>query len=288
MFSQLWSSRLVATGSSPGAGSIEYVAGPSPAGALLTVRTVESSHGSRISVQVRSPGRGQNDDMTEKLSQSRSERDYIPGLGRQFLTPLYDVAHRVFGLHSVHNKMIELAELRGGHRVLDVGCGTGNLLRATGRRHRSVDLVGLDPDPKALIRAERKARRAGLTIRLDRGFAQELPYEDGSFDRVFSSLMLHHLDSTSKEALLAEVRRVLRSDGQLVLADAVLDEQGHHHGHRQGGMRGRMREQLQDNVGDAVAQRIADAGFTVEPTRTVALRIGGSIGIVSARLDGNS
>ncbi len=80
----------------------------------------------------------------------------------------------------------------------------------------------------------------------------------------------------------------LRSDGQLVLADAVLDEQGHHHGHRQGGMRGRMREQLQDNVGDAVAQRIADAGFTVEPTRTVALRIGGSIGIVSARLDGNS
>ncbi|TFV29689.1 methyltransferase domain-containing protein [Streptomyces sp. T1317-0309] len=175
VFSQLWSSRLVATGSSPGAGSIEYVAGPSPAGALLTVRTVESSHGSRISVQVRSPGRGQNDDMTEKLSQSRSERDYIPGLGRQFLTPLYDVAHRVFGLHSVHNKMIELAELRGGHRVLDVGCGTGNLLRATGRRHRSVDLVGLDPDPKALIRAERKARRAASPFAWTAGSRRNCP-----------------------------------------------------------------------------------------------------------------
>ncbi|MEU1414884.1 methyltransferase domain-containing protein [Streptomyces sp. NPDC046994] len=225
--------------------------------------------------------------MTQKLSQSRSERDYIPGLGRHFLTPLYDVAHGVFGLHSVHSEMIEQAELRDGQRVLDVGCGTGNLLRATGRRHPSADLVGLDPDPKALTRAERKARRAGLTVRLDRGFAQELPYGDDSFDRVFSSLMLHHLDSTSKDALLAEVRRVLRPDGRLVLADAVLDEQGHHHGHRQVGMRNRMREQLRDNVGDAVAQRIAGAGFTVEPTRTVTLRVGGAIGIVSARLDGN-
>ncbi|MGW2934258.1 class I SAM-dependent methyltransferase [Streptomyces sp. NPDC001156] len=221
--------------------------------------------------------------MTEKLSQPHTEREYIPGLGKHFLTPLYDVAHRVFGLHSVHQEMITLAALRDGHRVLDVGCGTGNLLRATGQRHRNVDLVGLDPDPKALAQAGRKARRARLTVRLDRGFAQELPYDDASFDRVFSSLMLHHLDSTSKDALLAEVRRVLRPDGLLVLADAVLDEhgQGHVHGRGTGkvGMRGRMREQLRENVGDALSQKIAAAGFTMDSTRTTALRIGGSIRI---------
>jgi ubiquinone/menaquinone biosynthesis C-methylase UbiE len=217
--------------------------------------------------------------MTEKMS----EREYIPGLGKHFLLPLYDVVHRVFGLQPIHLEMIKLAGLRDGHRVLDVGCGVGNLLRSTGKKHRNVELVGLDPDPKALARAGRKARRAGLTIQLDRGFAQELPYPDDSFDRVFSSLMLHHLDSPSKDALLAEVRRVLRPDGLLILADAVVDEHGHGHGQGHGRRKSKMREQLRDNVGDAVSQRIAAAGFTLPPTRTMALRVGGKIGIEVAR-----
>ncbi|OLF10838.1 class I SAM-dependent methyltransferase [Actinophytocola xanthii] len=218
--------------------------------------------------------------MTERTSQPNTEREYIPGLGKHFLLPLYDVVHHVFGLGPIHQQMITLAGPREGQRVLDVGCGTGNLLRATGRRYPNVDLVGLDPDPKALARAARKARRAGLRVRFDRGFAQELPYPDGSFDRVLSSLMLHHLDGPAKDSLLAEVRRVLRADGMLVLADAVVEEHSRGHGH---GMRGRMREQLRDNVGDAVAERIVAAGFTVEPTRTLALRVGGNVGIVLAR-----
>lgn len=208
--------------------------------------------------------------MTEKMSQ----QEYIPGLGKQFLMPLYDVVHHVFGLRPIHREMITLAGLRDGQRVLDVGCCTGNLLRSTGKLHPEVELVGLDPDGKSLARAGRKARRAGVTLRLDRGFAQELPYPDDSFDRVFSSLMLHHLDSPSKDALLAEVRRVLRPDGVLVLADAVVDENFGH---------GRMRDQVRDNVAGVVSQLIAGAGFTVEPTRTMALRIGGRVGIEVAR-----
>src|SRR4051794_24577191 len=200
--------------------------------------------------------------MTERTSQSRTERDYIPGMGKHYLLPLYDLAHHLFGLRPIHQEMITLAGLRDGHRVLDVGCGTGNLLRSTGRQHAGVELVGLDPDPKALARAGRKARRAGLTVRFDRGFAQELPYPDGSFDRVFSSLMLHHLDEAAKGALLAEVHRVLRPDGRLILADALVDDRGHDWGHRHRGMRGR----LHDNVGGAVSRRITAAGFTLDPT----------------------
>jgi hypothetical protein len=67
----------------------------------------------------------------------------------------------------------------------------------------------------------------------------------------------------------------------------VLDEHGHGHktglGRRQIGTRGRMREQLRDNLGHAVSQRITAAGFTVEPTRRMALRIGGKVGIELAR-----
>jgi ubiquinone/menaquinone biosynthesis C-methylase UbiE len=207
--------------------------------------------------------------MTERTSQ----QEYIPGLGKNFLTPFYDVVHHVFGVQALHQEMITLAGLTGGHRVLDVGCATGNLLRTIGRQRRGIDLTGLDPDPKALARARRKARRAGFDLRLDRGFAQDLPYPDGAFDRVFSSLMLHHLDSTAKDELLAEVRRVLRPGGRLVLADAVVD--GHGHGHRPG----KTREQLRDNVGDAVSRRIAAAGFTVEPTHTIRIRMAGTMGI---------
>lgn len=208
--------------------------------------------------------------MTERTSHPH---DYIPGMGKDFLLPLYDVVHHVFGVQRIHEEMITLARLRDGLRVLDVGCGVGNLLRTTGRQWPRVELSGMDPDPKALARARRKTRRAGLDVRLDRGFAQEMPYPDDSFDRVFSSLMLHHLDSTAKDALLAEVRRVLRPDGVLVLADAVVGEHGH----------GRVRAHLRDNVVGAVSTRIAAAGFAVEPTRTMGLRIGGRMAIEVAR-----
>lgn len=221
------------------------------------------------------------------MSHPDADREYLPGLGKHIPMSFYDVVHHVFGVRSIHQEMITLAGLRDGHRVLDVGCGTANLLRSIGKRYPNVDLVGLDPDTKALARARRKTHRAGLAVRLDRGFAQELPYPDDSFDRVFSSLMLHHLDSASKDALLGEVHRVLRPDGLLILADAVLDEHDHGHGtglvHRRIGTSGRMRELLDDNIGHAVSQRIAAAGFIVEPTRPMTLRIGGKVGIELAR-----
>ncbi|SDJ10071.1 Methyltransferase domain-containing protein [Lentzea albidocapillata subsp. violacea] len=207
--------------------------------------------------------------MTEVSSQ---ERDYLPGMGKHYLLPLYEVVHLVSGLAGVHDEMVAAAGLRGGQRVLDVGCGTGNLLRTTGKRHRDVELFGVDPDLKMLARAERKLRRAGLRARLDKGFAQELAFPDASFDAVFSSLMLHHLDTASKDEMLAEVRRVLRPGGVLVLADAVF----HDHGPT--------KDHLRDNVGDAVPKRIAEAGFTTEPTRRRKLRMFGAVGIEVARV----
>jgi N-acetyl-1-D-myo-inositol-2-amino-2-deoxy-alpha-D-glucopyranoside deacetylase len=61
-------------------------------------------------------------------------------------------------------------------------------------------------DPRALARARRKAGRKALPVQLDRGFAQELPYPDASFDRVLSAFMFHHLGPDEKEETLGEVR----------------------------------------------------------------------------------
>src|SRR5262249_1112456 len=106
-----------------------------------------------------------------------------------------------------------------GHRVLDIGCGTGDLIVLIKRLHPDVDVVGLDPDPKALIRARRKAERTVATIQLDQGFSDGLPYPGASFDRVFSSFMLHPLQTAEKEKTLREIRRVLKPGGSLHLLD---------------------------------------------------------------------
>ncbi len=118
--------------------------------------------------------------------------------------------------------------MRPGQRVLDVGCGTGSLVVLIKRLRSDVDVVGLDPDPKALARARQKAEREGASIRLDRGFSDELPYPAASFDLVFSSLMFHHLPTEEKGATLREIRRVLKSGGLLHLLDFAGRESGAH------------------------------------------------------------
>ena len=147
------------------------------------------------------------------------ERTYLPAMGRNALLPLYDPLTRVLGVASAHRHLVDQAGLEPGHRVLEVGCGTGNLVLLAKRTQPEATVVGLDPDPAALARARRKAGRADLDVRLDRGFADELPYPDASIDRVLSAFMFHHLPLPEKQQALAETRRVLTPGGALHLLD---------------------------------------------------------------------
>lgn len=153
--------------------------------------------------------------------------DYLPAAGRDAFLPFYDVLTTALGVPKVHRRLIGQAGLASGQRVLEIGCGTGNLSLRAKRAHPGVDLVGCDPDPLALARAQRKAR--DLTgIRFERGYAQQLPYPDGTFDRVLSALMLHHLDPGTKVATAAEVLRVLRPGASLHLVDITGEMHGMH------------------------------------------------------------
>lgn len=67
--------------------------------------------------------------------------------------------------------------------------------------------------------SEAKSKRAGVSVRLNQGFAVDLRYESGSFDVVFSSFMFHHLGGENRENTLREVRRVLKSEGTFYLLD---------------------------------------------------------------------
>jgi ubiquinone/menaquinone biosynthesis C-methylase UbiE len=184
-------------------------------------------------------------------------RRYLPGMGRDWLLPLYDPFTRLIGIESAHRKLAEQAELETAERVLEIGCGTANLALLVKRMRPQLDVVGLDPDPKALARAGRKARRAALTLTLDRGFADELPYPDCSFDRVLSSLMFHHLEADLRTASLREVVRVLRPGGSLHLMD--FGGASHHlHGLARLARRSRT---LKDNWDDRIPTLMREAGF---------------------------
>jgi ubiquinone/menaquinone biosynthesis C-methylase UbiE len=187
-----------------------------------------------------------------------SRRAFIPAAGHDWLLPLYDPLLRLFGEGSIKRALVEQARVEPDHRALDIGCGTGTLTVLIKQLHPSAEVVGLDPDARALTRATQKAERAGLSIRFDEGFSSELPYPDASFDRVFSSFMLHHLEREEKLSTLQEVRRVLRPGGSLHLLDF-------------GEPRGRLGrllshvlhsgEQLHDNVEGRVPGLMRDAGL---------------------------
>jgi len=140
-----------------------------------------------------------------------------------------------------------------------VGCGTGTLAVLTKRFHPEVSVTGLDPDPKALAHATSKAARAGVSVKFDQGFGDRLPYAAATFDRVFSSLMYHHLPSEQKETVLREICRVLKPDGEFHLCDFDGHDSGAH------GFLLRVshpRDRLQDNAVARVLGLMQQAGFT--------------------------
>lgn len=155
-----------------------------------------------------------------------SSRTYLPAAGHDWLLPLYDPFVRLLGGDAVRRALLNQVALRPGHRVLDVGCGTGTLATMIKRLHPDVEVVGLDPDPKALAHARRKAARAALSIRFDQGFADELSYPEASFDRVLSSFMFHHLPPDEKGRMLRAARRVLKPGGEFHMLDFEGPEDG--------------------------------------------------------------
>ena len=198
---------------------------------------------------------------------SSEHRHFIPALGEHRPVAFYDALGRLAGAPRMYAAVARAAGAEGGATVVDVGCGSGALLRRVGRGRPDLQLIGLDPDERMLRTARRKAARSRdrsvREARFERGYAQEIPAGDGTVDRVLSSLMFHHLDADGRAATLAEVHRVLRSDGALVLAD--FDGGGPH---------GRRSPMHAFGPGDLSAL-LTGAGFAVRAQRRVRTLFGG-------------
>ncbi|MDD5472651.1 MAG: methyltransferase domain-containing protein [Candidatus Methanoperedens sp.] len=144
---------------------------------------------------------------------------YIPALSFEWLTPLYDPVMLFMRESTFKRSLVEQANIKNDYRVVDIGCGTATLTILIKKTYPGAEVTGLDGDPKILEIARTKVARAGLDISLDTGMAFELPYPDGSFDRVVSSLVFHHLTREDKARTFKEIFRVLRHGGELHVAD---------------------------------------------------------------------
>ena len=118
-----------------------------------------------------------------------------------------------FGL--IHRRILARAALEPPPQaVLDVGCGTGELLRQLAHHAPEATLVGLDLSPEMLARARRKLHpeREALTL----GNVYELPFASGSFDLITSTISSHYYLEIDRA--LSELARVCRPGGVLLIA----------------------------------------------------------------------
>lgn len=196
--------------------------------------------------------------------------DYLPAAGHDALLPCYDVFSRLLGMRKVHETLVAQAQLADCRRILEIGCGTGNLIIRAKRDYPQLEAVGCDPDPRALDRARRKSN----AIRFEQGYAERLPYADGEFDRVLSSMMLHHIADDAKTVAAAEVFRVLRPGGGLHVVDIGGDTTTDH------GLMARLirrNHHAAGNLGDAIPRLLRGAGFDCTEVATQPHRILGRL-----------
>ncbi|HEU5441482.1 MAG TPA: class I SAM-dependent methyltransferase [Ktedonobacterales bacterium] len=121
---------------------------------------------------------------------------------------------------QLRQKAAALADLHSGEQVLDVGCGTGTLALDVQRRVGSTGrVVGIDPSAEQIAHARVKAARRRVPVEFQLGVIEQLAFPDQTFDVVYSTLMMHHLPVSLKRQGLAEIARVLKPGGRLVIAD---------------------------------------------------------------------
>jgi ubiquinone/menaquinone biosynthesis C-methylase UbiE len=192
------------------------------------------------------------------IDTDKNSRHFLPAAGHDLFLPLYDPLVRWLGFDRSRQELISQANIKSDQHVLDIGCGTGTFILLLKRQFPHVQVVGLDPDSKALHRARKKVSRAAVSVQLDHGFADELPYGNASFDRVFSSFMFHHLEGEQRQKTLNEVVRVLKPGGSFHFLDFVANHAPDRFFERLVQTHAR----TSDNTHESLLEIMSHAGFT--------------------------
>jgi ubiquinone/menaquinone biosynthesis C-methylase UbiE len=153
-------------------------------------------------------------------------------------------------------RLVELAGVTAGDRVLDVGSGPGYLTAlAAEAALPGGSAVGIDPSVPMVGQARRMRGTANCSFRL--GKAESLDAADGSFDVVVSSLAVHHIPEEARAVAFTEMHRVLRPGGRVLVAD-FRPPRGQLSRLLVGAVAGHV---MRDNPVERIAPMITEAGF---------------------------
>ena len=128
----------------------------------------------------------------------------------QYVLPPNEIMVRQALIDSIQSKP---------RRILDLGCGTGSTTLMLKQAFPQAEVIGLDLSPYMLVRAEDKAKTAGLDIQWCHGDAEKTGFPDASFDLVTASLLFHETPSTVSRAILRESFRLLTVGGEVLILD---------------------------------------------------------------------
>jgi ubiquinone/menaquinone biosynthesis C-methylase UbiE len=149
-----------------------------------------------------------------------SEQKYIPALGYDFLSEYYDFTIKLtMPEKKFRTKLIDYVNPLMGESILEFGFGTAQNLILLQEKEPQALVQGVDIDPKIKSIAEHKLKKRNLTVPLHLYDGSTLPFDDNSFDKVFSSLVFHQLDADTKLNCLKELNRVLKPNGKLIIGD---------------------------------------------------------------------
>jgi ubiquinone/menaquinone biosynthesis C-methylase UbiE len=145
------------------------------------------------------------------------------------MVPSYDSYMRkiTFGKeHILREETIRQAQIKPGDCVLEVGCGTGTLTLATKRQTGpSGKVFGIDVIPGMIELSQHKASLANKDITFQLGSIDNIPFPATQFDVVMCSFMIFHMSEATRQKGIAEIYRVLKPQGRLLVLDFSLPTQ---------------------------------------------------------------
>ena len=153
---------------------------------------------------------------------SDAQRDFVPALGKSGSLDRYDAAIALMTREKRwRSDLLRFAEPRPGERIVDIGCGTGTFAIALKQAAPESIVLAVDPDPAVLEIARAKAEVADAEIQWFEAMGDELDSIDAlrQCDKIVSSLVLHQCPMAVKEAIAAQMFRLLRPGGTLFIAD---------------------------------------------------------------------
>ena len=153
---------------------------------------------------------------------SDAHRDFVPALGKSGSLDRYDAAIALMTREKRwRSDLLCFAEPQPGERIVDIGCGTGTFAIALKQAAPESMVLGVDPDPAVLEIARAKAKVAEAEIQWFEAMGDELDGIDAlrQCDKIVSSLVLHQCPMAVKEAIAAQMFRLLRPGGTLFIAD---------------------------------------------------------------------